>query len=111
VNGKLTLGENIGDLTGIAIAYRAYLKSLGGKEAPVPRRFHRTPALLHRLRPGVALPVSGGSDAPAGALEPSLAAGVSRERSTAELSGVLRSLRREEGDGMWLPPGEGVKIW
>jgi predicted metalloendopeptidase len=35
VNGKLTLGENIGDLTGIAIAYRAYLKSLGGKQAPV----------------------------------------------------------------------------
>ncbi|HEY7819120.1 MAG TPA: M13 family metallopeptidase, partial [Vicinamibacteria bacterium] len=35
VNGKLTLGENIGDLTGIAIAYRAYLKLLGGREAPV----------------------------------------------------------------------------
>jgi len=35
VNGELTLGENIGDLTGLIIAHRAYLKSLGGKPAPV----------------------------------------------------------------------------
>jgi predicted metalloendopeptidase len=35
VNGQLTLGENIGDLTGVYIAYQAYRKSLGGKEAPV----------------------------------------------------------------------------
>ncbi len=35
LNGKLTLGENIGDLTGITMAYKAYRRSLGGKEAPV----------------------------------------------------------------------------
>ncbi|MBR9729156.1 M13 family metallopeptidase [Shewanella intestini] len=35
VNGKLTLGENIGDLSGVTIAYRAYKKSLHGKPAPV----------------------------------------------------------------------------
>lgn len=35
VNGELTLGENIGDLSGVTIAYKAYKMSLNGKEAPV----------------------------------------------------------------------------
>lgn len=35
VNGELTLGENIGDLSGVTIAYKAYKMSLHGKEAPV----------------------------------------------------------------------------
>ena len=35
VNGKLTMGENIGDLGGLSLAYRAYKMSLNGKEAPV----------------------------------------------------------------------------
>jgi putative endopeptidase len=35
VNGALTIGENIGDLGGATIAYKAYKIALGGKEAPV----------------------------------------------------------------------------
>ncbi len=35
VNGKLTMGENIGDLSGLSIALKAYHLSLNGKPAPV----------------------------------------------------------------------------
>jgi putative endopeptidase len=35
VNGALTIGENIGDLGGLGIAWKAYMVSLDGKQAPV----------------------------------------------------------------------------
>jgi predicted metalloendopeptidase len=35
INGRQTMGENIGDLSGIAVAYRAYTLSLNGARPPV----------------------------------------------------------------------------
>lgn len=35
INGELTMGENIGDMSGLEVAYAAYKKALGGRPAPV----------------------------------------------------------------------------
>ena len=35
INGALTMGENIGDMSGLEVAYTAYKMALGGQPAPV----------------------------------------------------------------------------
>lgn len=54
ISGRLTLGENIGDLAGLTMAYDAYHASLGGRPAPVlagltgDQRFFLSFAQTHR---------------------------------------------------------------
>lgn len=111
VNGRLTLGENIGDLAGVTIGYRAYLRSLDGKEAPVidgltgPQRFYmgwaqvwrgkiREDALRSRLLSDPHSPAEYRVLGPLKQVDP-----------------FYQAFGVKEGDGMYLPPSDRVKIW
>ncbi len=97
VNGALTIGENIGDLGGLSIAYKAYKRSLKGKEAPVidgltgDQRFFIGWAQIWRskYRDAELLATAGH--------RPALAHRVPLQRRPPQPARVLRRLRRQGG--------------
>ncbi|WP_028111907.1 M13 family metallopeptidase [Ferrimonas kyonanensis] len=111
VNGKLTLGENIGDLSGATIAYKAYKMSLEGKPAPIiddltgDQRFfigwgqiwrgkYKEQALRNRVATDPHSP--------------------SQFRANGPLSNMTEfysSFDVKQGDAMYLPAEKRVKIW
>jgi predicted metalloendopeptidase len=111
VNGELTLGENIADNSGLAIAYKAYLLSLGGKPAPVidgftgVQRFYYGWVRIWRgkVRENSAV-VNLKSD-------PHSPAAVRGEAPIKNQSGFYQAFGVQSGDKMYLPPDERVTIW
>ena len=111
VNGELTLGENIADLSGLAIAYKAYRLSLGGKEAPLidgmtgDERFFlsyaqgwrdktRDEAMVVQLKSDPHSPDKFRANGP-----------------LSNLDAFYRTFKVKEGDRMYRPPKERVSIW
>jgi putative endopeptidase len=111
VNGALTLGENIGDNSGLAIAYKAYRISLAGHEAPVIDGFSGD----QRLYLGW-VQVWRGKVREAEAIQriktdPHSPPAV---RGTAPLrnqDGFYAAFGLRQGDKMYLPPEQRVNIW
>ena len=111
VNGELTLGENIGDLSGLTIAYKAYQISLDGKEAPVidgftgDQRFFLGAGQVWRFKAtdeAVRNRVQTDPHSPA------------EFRVNGPLSNMpefVAAFDVQETDGMYLPPEQRVKIW
>ena len=111
INGNLTLGENIGDLSGLAVAYRAYQLSLGGREAPVidgftgPQRFFLGWAQIWRrkyrdeeLRSRLITDSHGPSEYRCNGV-------------VTNMTEFYEAFAVQPGDRLYRPPAERVKIW
>ena len=111
VNGSLTMGENIGDLGGISMAYTAYQLSLGGKPAPVidgltgDQRFflswgqiwkgkYRDEALLNLIKTNPHSPGQYRANGPLRNFDP-----------------WYRAFDVKPGDKMYIAPEQRVRIW
>jgi predicted metalloendopeptidase len=111
VNGALTLGENIGDLAGVTFAHAAYVLSLGGKEPPVLDGFTGDQRFLIGWAQVWARKYRDDDLKSRIALDP-------HAPSEYRTNGIMRNLPVfyaafdvKEGDRLYLPPEQRVKIW
>ena len=111
VNGALTLGENIGDNSGLAVAYKAYHLSLAGKKSPVIDGFTGE----QRVFLGWAQVWRGKArDDSTIVLLKTDSHSPSEVRGNATLKnqpGFYQAFSVKAGDKMYLPPDQRVTIW
>ncbi|WP_286269512.1 M13 family metallopeptidase [Thalassotalea hakodatensis] len=110
VNGRNSLGENIGDVGGIAMAYHAYKLSLNGKEAPIidgltgDQRFFLAWAQVwkeKRTEKSMLSQLRAGTHAP----------GRFRALAPRNHDAWYKAFDVKEGDKLYLAPEDRVRIW
>ncbi len=111
VNGELTLGENIGDLAGLTIAYRAYQISLAGEEAPVIDGFTGDQRFF--LGIGQAWRFKATDEAIRNRVQtdPHSPPEFRVNGPLPNMPEFVAAFDVQETDGMYLPPEQRVKIW
>ncbi|HEY9133738.1 MAG TPA: M13 family metallopeptidase [Dyella sp.] len=110
INGQQTLGENIADVSGLAIAFAAYHKSLGGKPAPV------IDGLTGDQRFFLAFAQSWREKTREAALRQQLitdghSPGGYRAQTVRNIDGWYDAFKPQAGQKLYLDPQQRVKIW
>ena len=111
VNGALTIGENIGDLGGLGIAYQAWVLALDGAEPPVldgetgAQRFFLNWARAWRTQTRPAEVQRRLS------IDPHSPPEFRCNQVVRNLDEFYEAFGVGEGDEMWLDPAERVRIW
>ncbi|NLB47616.1 MAG: peptidase M13 [Microbacteriaceae bacterium] len=111
VNGELTIGENIGDLSGLEIAWKAYLRSLNGAEPPVvegltgAERFFLAwaQAWQQTSRPEETVRLL--------TIDPHSPNEFRCNQIVANLTPFHEAYGTQPGDALWLAPEDRVAIW
>ena len=111
VKGELTIGENIGDLSGLEIAWKAYLRSLGGAESPEidglsgAERFFLSwaQAWQQKSRPEETKRLL--------TIDPHSPNEFRCNQILRNLAPFHEAYGTQPGDGLWLAPEERVSIW
>ena len=111
VNGALTIGENIGDLGGLTIAYKAYLISLAGKPSPVIDGFSGEQRLLLSWAQIWRAKVRPEEMRRRIATDPHSPYEFRCNAIVANLSDFYDAFEVTEGDKLWLAESERVEIW
>jgi putative endopeptidase len=110
INGEQTLGENIADLAGLEVAHEAYVKSLGGKPAPVlegltgEQRFFLAFGQAWRTKTrdaALRAQVVGDGHAP----------GAFRAQTVRNIDAWYDAFGVKEGQKLYLAPDARVRIW
>jgi putative endopeptidase len=111
VNGKLTLGENIGDLGGLTIAYKAYLLSLNGAEPEVIDGFTGFQRFFMSWAAGWRQVIRAEEAIRRLATDPHSPNEFRTNAIARNLDAFHEAFAVTETDGMWMEPGERVSIW
>jgi len=111
VNGKLTLGENIGDLGGLTIAYKAYLISLAGQEPPVLDGMTGVQRFFASWAAGWRQVIRNEEAIRRLATDPHSPNEFRTNAIAKNLDAFHDAFGVTEQDGMWMPPQERVSIW
>jgi predicted metalloendopeptidase len=107
----LTLGENIGDNSGLAIAYKAYRLSLAGRPAPVidgltgDERLYLGWVQVWRGKAREAETIQRSKT------DPHSPPAVRGTAPVVNQAGFYAAFGVKEGDKMYVPPDQRVSIW